>query len=156
MKITFLLHFYQPHNQQDDILDRIVNESYRPLVEGFLDNPRFKVIVNINGALSTLLKEKGYHDVLDGFVKLAERGQIEFTDSGMYHAFLPLIPEEEIVRQIKQNGEANRSIFGEVYQPKGFFSPEMAVSDRVFKVVSEKGYKWMPVLSFSRFPFLLV
>ncbi len=144
MKTTFLLHFYQPHNQQDDILDRIVNESYRPLVQGFLGNTRFKVIVNINGALSTLLEEKGYHDVIEGFKTLAARGQIEFTDSAMYHAILPLIPEEEIMRQIDQNNALNRQIFGEVYQPKGFFSPEMAVSDKIFKIVSEKGYQWMP------------
>lgn len=150
MKISFLLHFYQPHNQQADILDRIVNESYRPLVNGFLENPKFKVMVNISGALTQLLYEKGYEDVIEGFTKLSERGQIEFTESAMYHAFLPLIPEEEIVRQIEQNEEANRSLLGESYQPQGFFSPEMAVSDKVFKIVSERGYKWMPAPQLAR------
>ncbi len=149
MKITFLLHFYQPYNQQTDILDRIVNESYRPLVNGLLADPEAKVVVNISGALSQLLRDKRYYDVLESLAKLAKRGQIEFTGSGMYHAFLPLIPEEEIMRQIEQNERTNKRIFGEVYKPAGFFSPELAVSDKVFKVAAKLGYKWMPAPQIS-------
>ena len=145
MKICFLLHFYQPHDQQDDILDRVVNESYRPLVRGLLTNSKAKLVINITGSLTKLLQEKGYSDVLTDMKTLLDRGQIEMTGSCMYHAFLPLIPREEAERQIDLDAQANREAFGENYAPVGFFSPEMAISSQVFDIVNAKGFKWIPV-----------
>lgn len=146
MKIATLLHFYQPHNQQADILDRIVNESYRPLTEGLLKSNRGKLVVNISAVLSQLLVEKGYTDVIENMKDLAKRGQIEFTDSAVYHAFLPLLPESEVKRQIEQNRAINKEIFGDdVYDPVGFFPPEMSINEHVLKIISEENYKWVSV-----------
>ncbi|MBM4401917.1 MAG: hypothetical protein FJ044_01595, partial [Candidatus Cloacimonetes bacterium] len=58
------LHFYQPSNQQKDILERIVNESYRPLMKLFYENPLAKATININGGLLDLLEENNYQDVI--------------------------------------------------------------------------------------------
>jgi hypothetical protein len=143
MKFVNLLHFYQPHNQQADILDRIVNESYRPLVKGLLDNQRAKVVVNITGALTKSLVEHGYSDVVDGLRTLAERQQIEFTGSAMYHAFLPLLPETEIERQIKINMENNQRYLGQIYQPVGFFPPELGINQKVLNIIKNFGYDWV-------------
>ncbi|OGC45309.1 hypothetical protein A2V49_02080 [candidate division WWE3 bacterium RBG_19FT_COMBO_34_6] len=144
MKIALLLHFYQPYSQQKDILDRVVNESYRPLFKGLLANPRAKIIVNIAGTLTKLLMDNHYQDVIEDIKILAEKGQIEFTESSVYHAFLPLIPEKEIERQIEQNRLLNKKLIGNLYNPVGFFSPEMALNDKIFKIASKLGYKWMP------------
>ncbi len=143
MKVVNLLHFYQPHNQQHDILNRIVNECYRPLVNGLLERPQAKLTVNISGVLTNLLIEQGYNDVVDGLKVLSERGQIEFTESSMYHAFLPLLQKEEIIRQITQNNKINKKYIGESYNPTGFFSPEMSINSNVLEVVSELGYSWV-------------
>ena len=150
MKIAFLLHFYQPHDQQDDILNRIVNESYRPLIKGLLERPRAKIVVNITGALTKLLDEKGYSDVLDGLKTLSERGQIELTGSCMYHSFLPLIPESEALRQVQLNDEANQRIQSKSTKPVGFFSPEMAISQKVLSLVEKQGYKWLAASEVAR------
>ncbi|MFC1621860.1 polysaccharide deacetylase family protein [Patescibacteria group bacterium] len=143
MKICFLLHFYQPHNQQFDILDRVVNESYRPLLKGLLKNKNAKVTINVSGVLTKLLLENGYKDVIEDIKKLAKQNQIEFTSSSMHHAFLPLLQEEEIKRQIELNDDLHKEVFGDLYNPKGFFSPEMAVNPKVLKIVLEMGYKWI-------------
>ncbi len=143
MKIITLLHFYQPHNQQDDILDRIVNECYRPLTEGLLKIPEAKVVVNISGALTRMLKEKGYEDVLNNLIELKKTGKVEFTYSAMYHAFLPLLPLDEIKRQIDLNTQVNKELLGdEIYTPIGLFSPEMAVNEQILKICSEYKIKW--------------
>lgn len=138
-----LLHFYQPYNQQDDILDRIVHESYMPIIEGLLKRKNSKTIINISGCLTKLLYDKGYADLLDKIRQLGEDGQFEFTESAIYHAILPLLPEEEIVRQINLNHELNLKYLGSSYKPVGFFPPELAVNDKVLKVVSKLGYKWI-------------
>lgn len=142
MILINLLHFYQPLNQQDDILDRIVNESYRPIVNGMLANPDRKLNVNIAGSLTRLLVTKGYMDVINGLKELKQRNQIEFTSSAMYHPILPLLPKEEIIRQIELNDVENTQAFGDLYQPKGFFPPEMAVNDLVFDICASKNYTW--------------
>lgn len=138
-----LLHFYQPYNQQKDILNRVVNECYLPLLRGFTAKPGSKLVVNINGALTRLLLDSGYGEVVGLLKNLLDAGQIEMTGSAMYHAFLPLLTEEEIERQITLNFEENRKSFGEKYAPLGFFSPEMAVSDKLLKVVSKMGFRWV-------------
>ena len=110
MKLINLLHFYQPYNQQDDILNRIVNESYRPIINGLLERPHAKVVANISGVLTRVLHERGYEDVIQGFRTLLDNGQLELTSSGMYHAILPLLSNEEKIRQIEINDEINRQV----------------------------------------------
>ncbi len=38
MKWANFLHFYQPSNQQPDILGAIVAQSYRPIIDGIKKN----------------------------------------------------------------------------------------------------------------------
>jgi hypothetical protein len=151
MDICLLLHFYQPANQQDDILLRVVNECYLPLTRGLLKQTRAKVVVNINGALTKLLVDKGHVEVVENLQKLLASGSIVCTGSAMYHAFLPLLPESEIERQIELNYQTNKKLLGDKYEPVGFFAPEMAVNDKVLKIIRKAGYTWLacPEQSFA-------
>lgn len=149
------LHFYQPPNQQKDILERIVNESYRPLMRIFRDNPQAKATININGGLLELLEENGYQDVISDINELLKRGQIELTGSAKYHAFLPLLSENEVRRQIEINEESLRKYFGGGesassarggfggWVKKGFFPPELAYDFNLARIVKEMGYEWI-------------
>jgi len=137
------IHIYQPPDQLFDILERVVNESYRKLIEGLRQNQKAKITLNINAGLTEQLAQHKYNNILEGIKFLAERGQIEFTESAKYHPFLPLVPGEEIVRQIKLNNETNKFYFGEVYQPKGFFPPEMGYSREVAEIAAKLGYQWI-------------
>ena len=134
------LHIYQPSDQSKEILGRVVNESYRPLFKGLLKIPKCKINLNINGALAELLVKKGYKDVVNDIRKLAETKRLEFTESAKYHALLPFLGKEEIVRQIDKNRKTNRKYFGESYKPVCFFPPEMAYSQKVGKIISELKY----------------
>ncbi|MDX1608280.1 MAG: polysaccharide deacetylase family protein [Candidatus Spechtbacterales bacterium] len=141
MKWVNFLHIYQPANQAEDILNMVANQSYRRLFNGMLKIKQARITLNISGALSELLVAKGYKDIIDDIRTLAERGQLEFTETSKYHAFLPFLPKDEIKRQIELNREANRSIFGDIYRPSVFFPPEMAYSHKVAEVVAQMGYK---------------
>jgi len=134
------LHFYQPSNQSDEILEKVVNESYRPLIKGFLNIPKMKINLNISAALTELLVKKGYKDVIDGIRKLAENRKLEFTESAKYHPLLSSLNKKEIIRQITANNKTNKKYFGKTYQPKCFFPPEMAYDLKVGKIVSELNY----------------
>ncbi|MCL5263989.1 MAG: hypothetical protein M1343_02135 [Chloroflexi bacterium] len=139
------LHIYQPPTQTEEIVRKVTDESYRKLVDVLDQFPSAKITLNINGSLTEQLARYRLIDVIQGFRRLAERGQVEFTGSAIYHPILPLIPEREIRRQIELNTALNRSFFGEVYNPQGFFPPEMCYSRRVAEIVADMGYKWIIV-----------
>ena len=143
MKWAHFLHIYQPADQHPGILEKIVNESYRPLFKGLYKIPNTKVTLNVNATLTERLFENGYRDVLDDIKNLVEMGRLELTGSAKYHAFLPLIPETEVRRQIELNYETNKRYLGEAFNPKGFFSPEMGYSPKVAALVKDLGYEWM-------------
>ncbi len=135
------LHIYQPTSQSKEILRKVVGESYRPLFEGLLKIPKIKINLNISAALTEVLIKEGYGDVIKNIKKLAETKRLEFTESAKYHALLPFLKEEEIVRQVRKNNKSNKKYFGNSYKPVCFFPPEIAYSPKVAKVVSFLGYK---------------
>ena len=143
MKWAHFLHIYQPFDQHPGTLEKIVNESYRPLIRGFLKEPKTKITLNINAVLSEMLFEHGYRDVIEDVKLLVEMGRVELTGSAKFHAFLPLLPEKEVERQIMLNHETNKRYFGKAFNPKGFFPPEMAYTPKIAEVASRLGYKWI-------------
>ncbi len=138
-----LLHFYQPPTQIPSVLKKICDESYRPLLRVFEEHPNAHVTVNINGVLTDMLLDCGHNDVVDGLRRLAEKGQLEFTGTGKYHPILPLLPGEEVKRQIDLNAQTNRRFLGESYSPQGFFTPEMCYSSDILQPIMESGFRWI-------------
>jgi len=137
------LHIFQPPDQKEDILRQITSESYQPLIKILKENPQAKLTLNITACLTEQLIILGYQNLIRELGELVKRGQVELTDSSKYHAFLPLLPETEVERQIKLNQETNKKIFGDIYQPKGFHLPEMAYSRKIAEIVAKLGYSWL-------------
>lgn len=136
-------HIYQPADQQADVLEAVVAQCYRPLLTHLKDNKNVRLTLNINGALTELLAKHGHQDLIDMLKEMGKDGRVEFTSSAKYHAFLPFLEKDEIIRQIKMNDETNRKYLGDSYKPKGFFSPEMAFKHELVPIIEELGYEWM-------------
>jgi len=137
------LHFYQPWGQQEDIMEAIVAQSYRPILNGVKKNKRIRLTFNINGALLELFDKYGYRDLIDILRELGKEGRVEFTSSSKYHAFLPFVEKKEIIRQIQINDETNKFYLGERYKPQGFFPPEMAYKKELAPILEDLGFKWI-------------
>jgi alpha-amylase/alpha-mannosidase (GH57 family) len=137
------LHIYQPPDQHKDLLKRIAQEAYYPIVEILEKNPQGKLTLNITACLTEQLLKLKYKDLIERIKNLLQKRQIELTDSAKYHAFLPLLPENEIERQIVLNHQTHKRIFGKIYSPKGLHLPEMAYSEKVAKVAKKLGYQWL-------------
>lgn len=137
------LHIYQPPTQKAFWINKIARESYSKLTKGLKENPKAKATLNINAILSELLIKHGWQNIIDTIRLLAKRGQIEFAESAKYHPFLPLLPENEIIRQIELNNHTNKKIFGSCYQPRGFFPTEMGYNEKIGKIVSRLNFKWI-------------
>jgi len=137
------LHIYQPPTQKEYWVKKIANESYRKVFQGLKKNPKAKLTLNINAILTELFDQYGCQDVIADIKELATKGQIELTGSAKYHPFLPLMPEREIIRQIELNTKTNKKYFGDAYDPKGFFPPEMAYSRTVGEIAAKMGFEWL-------------
>jgi len=137
------LHIYQPSNQTKKILTNVTNQSYRKILAIIKNSPKAKLTLNINACLTELLMKNGFKDVISDIRYLVKKGQIELTETAKFHAFLPKLPENEIVRQIKLNHLTNRKYFGDIYEPVGFFPPEMAFTKKIAEIVKDLGYQWI-------------
>jgi len=136
-------HIYQPPNWPKKIIKKVANESYRPLLNILKRNKKLKITLNISGSLTGQLAEYKLNDIIDDIKKLAANKQIEFTGTAIYHPILPLISTKEIIRQIKLNAIINKKYFGEVYQPVGFFPPEMSYGRKIVTAIQSLGYRWI-------------
>ena len=96
-----LWHIYQPPIQTKEWLNTIANESYRKIIQIYLKHPKSKLTLNINASLTLLLVKHNLLDIIEGFKKLAKNNQLEFVSTTAYHTICPLLPEEEIIHQIK-------------------------------------------------------
>lgn len=137
------LHIYQPPTQKEIWVRRIADECYRKVFSGLLGIKRARLSLNINGILCELLDKYDGGDILENIHKLLKSGNLELTGSAKYHAFLPLLPESEIERQILLNEATLNKYFGSNWKRGGFFQPEMAYSHKVAKVAAKLGYKWL-------------
>jgi len=140
-----LLHFYQPPTQTHEILRKVADESYRPLIQVIREHENARLAVNVNGVLTEMLLDHGLADVVKGLSELAERGQLEFTGSGKFHPILPLIPDAHRRQSIADNGATNQRAFGPTWQPRGFFPPEMCYSADILSPIASAGYEWTVV-----------
>jgi hypothetical protein len=143
MKWANFLHIYQPAEQQPDILEAIIEQSYRPIFNYLKTAQHVKLTFNVNGSLLELFDKYRHHDLLDALRHAGREGRVEFTSSAKYHAFLPFLEADEIARQITANDETNRFFLGDAYNPQGFFPPEMAYDEKLAPIIENLGFKWI-------------
>lgn len=137
------LHFYQPANIEFYNIRKALDKSYWRLLRLFEEHPNLKMTINISGCLLERLEDAGEKSFIERLQFLVKKGRIEVTGSACYHGFLPLLPEREVVRQIKTNEKVLKRIFGKNFKPNGFFLPEMAYSPAVAKIIKRLGYQWI-------------
>ena len=142
INLGFLLHIYQPPNQFPEVLDRIVNECYRPLLNSIVER-KAGFTLNMNWSLTEKLMTDEYRDVLVTIQKGLEQNSLEVVGSAAYHAILPLIPPKEQRRQIELNLEKHKNLWHKLYHPRGFFPPEMAYGPEILSVIQEEGFEWL-------------
>ncbi len=137
------LHFYQPANAASFTIQEALEKNYWRLLRLMEEHPNLKMTWNISGCLLERLETEKKLSFIERLKSLMEKGQIELTGSAAYHGFLPLLPESEVVRQVKENEKILRKYFGPRFKASGFFLPEMAYSPALSKLVKRLGYSWI-------------
>ncbi len=137
------LHLYQPPWQDLDVLKKINEECYEPLLLMMKRHQNARITLNVQGCLLEMLAQLNLHKTIDLLNELNEEGRIEIVGSANFHPILPIIPKSEIVRQVKLQEETIHKYINHNWVKKGFFPPEMAVSPKITKTIKDLGYEWM-------------
>lgn len=137
------IHLYQPANSQSARIKEAVDKSYLRLTRLLEEHEDLHFTANISACLLERLREDGFDDLLTRWRKLIAAGRLELVGSAAYHAFLPLLPEKEIIYQIKRQEEITLDILGVNIKGAGFFLPEMAYSPALAKLIKSLGYDWL-------------
>lgn len=137
------LHLYQPANTEFYNIRKALDKSYWRLIRLLEEHPDLKMTFNVSGCLLERLEEAGEKDFLERLKFLVKKGRVELVGSAYYHGLLPLLPEKEVIYQIKAQEKILKKFFGKNFKPQGFFLPEMAYSVSVAKLVKRLGYEWL-------------
>lgn len=142
LRFGLFLHFYQPIDQDIEVLDKIVRECYRPLLRLARECKGFAFTANFSGSLLWLLKRYKYQDILDDIKYCVGNGIIEIVLTPYFHPICPLTPEEILDLEISKDKRFKEKN-GIILNSNGFFPPEMAFDTDLIKYLRNKGIKWI-------------
>jgi len=156
VNLAFLLHIYQPPNQDGKIVKEIAESSYLPLIKSIKRNQNINITLNIPLSLTHQLHKNGYDKFIKDLKDLYEAGRVELTSTGAYHPLLTKIPPQLAEKEIILNEYGLGYHFGKdkgfegeeailIKNVNGIFPPEMAVNDSLLELLDKMGYSWVAV-----------
>lgn len=153
-KITWinLLHFYQPPSADNETIIEAAEKSYKRIVSALKRHPQIKFTLNLTGCLLDRLAVLGYLELINDLKVMLLSGQIELIGSAAFHPILALLPDKEIIRQIKINEEILKKYFGPKFKAQGFFIPEAAYGIKAAKIIKKLNYNWIMLDEISANP----
>jgi len=136
------LHNHQPVGNFDFVIERAYQMCYKPLIEFFLEHPKFPFSIHFSGYLLLWL-ERNYPEYFDTLRELSERGQIEFLSGGFYEPILPIIPDADKIAQVRKLNDYIYNKFGQ--KPKGMWLAERVWEPHLVKFIAEAGIEYIIV-----------
>ncbi len=140
-----IIDMYQPPNCDRSALEKIIKQSYLPVLKIFEQNPDSGFTLNLPGSTVELMIKTGFGEVIKKIAKLGERGQVDFTMTPKYQPLIPLLGEDDVDRQIEAHNKICKRYFGTSYSPQGLYSPFLAYSQKVSKAGARFTLKWVVV-----------
>lgn len=142
MRWINFFHAYQPAGWDQQIVRRVINESYAPFFLWLTKHPDIRVTVNIAATLCDHLTQLQETDLIRTIQTLQSRGQIELSTSVMYHPIVPLIPDVIASTLLARNTAVLQRTFGGDFKPAGVFLPEMAAAPHTLSVLGQAQCQW--------------
>jgi len=121
IKFIFGVHVHQPVGNVESVVEKAIEEGYRPFIELLKDFPKIKTTLHFSGSLLGFI-EKRAPDLIDNLRIMLKRGQIELFSGGYHEPILPSIPEEDRLGQIERMTSKIKDLFD--YTPKGLWLAE--------------------------------
>jgi alpha-amylase len=136
-------HYYYDDFNNENILQRVVNNSFLPANETILEmikasKGKFKVAFSISGVALDQM-EMHAPEAIDSFRQLAKTHCVEFLAETYAHSLSCVEDPEEFRSQVELHSKRIESLFG--MKPKAFRNTELIYSDEVGMMVADMGFK---------------
>ena len=141
MKSSYIFHINTNYAEiSKSELPQVEKTSYLPFLNLLQNNDVGTVLLNITGLSLEYFKDNN-PSILKLIKELLASNKIRVTGCTYSHPILPLLPSEDIRKQILLHKELVEEYLET--KPIGFFPPELAVDPVLPNYLLELGYKWM-------------
>ncbi len=140
-KIDLLMavHSHQPDGNFEWVFAEAYEKSYLPFLRMLYQHPNLKASLHYSGCLLEWIIGK-HPEFIDMLKEMAGRGQIEMLSGGYYEPVLSLIPERDILGQIKLMNEKIEKLTG--CRPSGVWLTERVWEPALIKPLAKAGIKY--------------
>ena len=121
-------------------IPKVVKNSYVPVISALLEMPKIEVVLNFTGVTLEILNSE-YPEVIDLLKLGIDKGKFEMTGCGYSHPIFPLLPVEDMKKQIEFNQKVMEKTLD--YKPKGFWLPELAYDPLLPKVLKTYDFSYV-------------
>ncbi len=136
-------HYYYDDFANDEIINRLAEQSYIPMGNMVLDIIRqngkdFKCAISITG---TAIEQIQIHvpEFIGVLRKLADTGCVEFLSETYSHSLSSLQDPEEFMREVKLHDDLIFKLFGQ--KPTVFTNTELIYDDEIALLINSMGFK---------------
>jgi alpha-amylase/alpha-mannosidase (GH57 family) len=133
---------HQPSYQRAELVKRIERESYLPVSEVYLSDPRFLSSFNLSWSLIQLMENLNLR-AIENLQELVDRGQLELLVSPSHHPISTEIHPKDLEGQLELGIKKLQSLFGEKAILKGFYPPELAFNPRLVPLLVDLGFEYL-------------
>ena len=139
-KLILCVHNHQPLGNFSEVFQRAYRQAYLPFLETLSAYPEVKVALHVSGPVYEYLLENNLNHYLDLMRELIGRGQLEVLSGGFYEPILSLIPEEDVIAQVKLMNDFLKATFN--YQPRGLWLAERVWETNLVRPLSRAGMEY--------------
>lgn len=135
-------HYYYDDFTDDDIISRLAEQSYIPMVNTLLEiikatNGAFKCALSISGTAIEQL-QLYVPEFIDLLKKLTDTGCVEILSGTYAHSLASLQDPEEFIREVKMHDDLIKNLFGQT--PKVFANTELIYDDEISHLIASMGF----------------
>lgn len=137
--LLMAIHSHQPEGNFEWVFAEAYEKSYLPFLEMLYKHPRLKASLHYSGCLLDWIADK-HPEFIDMLKGMVGRGQVEMLGGGYYEPVLTLIPERDILGQIKLMNDRLKGFTGS--PASGVWLTERVWEPTLIKPLAKAGIKF--------------
>jgi len=139
IELLLAIHSHQPDGNFEWVFAEAYEKSYLPFLTALYQHPRLKAALHYSGCLLDWIAAK-HPEFIKMLKEMVARGQVEMLSGGYYEPILSLIPERDILGQIKLMNEKIKGFTG--YAASGVWVTERVWEPTLIKPLARAGIKF--------------
>ncbi len=137
--LLMAVHSHQPEGNFEWVFAEAYEKSYLPFLEMLYGHPQLKMSLHYSGCLLDWI-EKKHPEFIKMLREMVGRGQVEMLGGGYYEPILTLIPERDILGQVKLMNDRLKELTGKPAQ--GIWLTERVWEPTLIKPLAKAGVKF--------------